>query len=357
MNQRIKNLDPLRAILAILVMFHHIPQVAKSVSLPIFDSMPIFHKGQEAVMVFFVLSGYLIVGLLYDEKEKFQSISIKDFYIRRVLRLYPVYYLVMIIGFVLYHWMMPRLGVPFEINYELWQGILLNVAFLPNIFEVLFDPGTILVVLWSIGIEEQFYLMIAPLLRVFSIKNFLKTLLVILVVYFFLFHSNYIPQLSQFNFFYQYLLAGGVAALLERSGVKLYISTHWIRIVLYIVFILFFTTKLFHIELKVLDELFELILFPMVIVNIGKDTLFNIRSKVFNYLGRISYGIYMYHMIVVYLVLFVFMKITSVFQVSSLILNICIYSISFLGSFWVSHLSFKYYEGFFLNLKKKYRKV
>lgn len=43
-----------------------------------------FNRGTEAVQVFFTLSGYLIIGLLYDEKKKFGSINVKNFYVRRM---------------------------------------------------------------------------------------------------------------------------------------------------------------------------------------------------------------------------------------------------------------------------------
>ena len=177
MKNRIQNLDPLRGFLALCVVIYHIPGVSNSVGLPNFSDLPIFQRGHTAVSVFFSLSGYLIIGLLYDEKKRFGFISIKNFYIRRVLRLYPVYYIVLFFGFFYYHYLLPKFNIPFEINYNLMEGIAWNVGFLPNVFKGLYDPGGILLVLWSIGIEEQFYLFIAPLLSLLAINKYFKYLL------------------------------------------------------------------------------------------------------------------------------------------------------------------------------------
>ena len=89
--------------------------------------------GEYAVFTFFCLSGYLIIGLLFDEKRKNGTINVRDFYIRRILRIYPVYYLVLIFGFLFYHVLLPIFKVPFEVNYDLGKGLLLCIGFLPNV--------------------------------------------------------------------------------------------------------------------------------------------------------------------------------------------------------------------------------
>lgn len=91
---RIKYFDPLRAFLALSVVIYHIPQISETVGIPFFNNLALFHRGSEAVLVFFALSGYLIIGQLFKEKSTRGTINIKDFYVRRMLRLYPVYYLV-----------------------------------------------------------------------------------------------------------------------------------------------------------------------------------------------------------------------------------------------------------------------
>ena len=161
--ERLPNLDPLRFFLASLVILFHLPQLSYNQGLPSLPTIPIFNRGTEAVYMFFILSGFLIIRGIYRSKLQ-ERFSIKKFYIRRILRIFPLYYLIVAFGFFFYNFMLPLLGIPFEINYNLKEGILMTVFFLPNVFGKMYEPGGILEILWSIGIEEQFYIMIAPLL-------------------------------------------------------------------------------------------------------------------------------------------------------------------------------------------------
>ena len=79
MQRRIPNLTALRFLLALLVIIFHIPLFMNNRGLPAFDSLSIFHRGSEAVYMFFSLSGFLIIRQLYIEKEKFGQINLKNF--------------------------------------------------------------------------------------------------------------------------------------------------------------------------------------------------------------------------------------------------------------------------------------
>ena len=95
MNQRIKNLDTFRAIAAILVVIGHIELFRNNNwGNSLFDYVP---SGHTAVMMFFVISGFLITYILTKEKIRYGSISLKDFYVCRVLRILPLYYLIILI--------------------------------------------------------------------------------------------------------------------------------------------------------------------------------------------------------------------------------------------------------------------
>ena len=96
MKQHIKNLDTFRAIAAIVVMIGHIELFRQNNwGSSLFNIVP---SGHTAVMMFFVISGFLITFLLAKEKEKYGTISLKDFYLRRVLRIYPLYYLILLLS-------------------------------------------------------------------------------------------------------------------------------------------------------------------------------------------------------------------------------------------------------------------
>ncbi|WP_096433085.1 acyltransferase family protein [Labilibaculum antarcticum] len=352
---KIKSLDQLRGFLAICVVIYHIPQISRSVGLPHFSELPIFNRGTEAVLVFFTLSGYFIIGLLYDEKECFGSINIKNFYLRRILRLYPVYYLVLTFGFVFYHFLLPLLGIPFETNYNLLEAIVLNVAFLPNVFKTLYEPGSILLVLWSIGIEEQFYLLTAPLLALLALNRYAGGLLLFTLVYFILFHTSYFSFLKDYSFYYYFMSAGGTVAVLSRNAYVLSFKSSLARLGVYFVFLLHFSTDWFQFGNEYAKGAFEVILFCVLIVNLAVDDKRFEKFRFMQYLGKISYGIYMYHMIVVNFVLFLFLKLHTFFDLSSITLIILINLSCLLGTFFVSHFSFKYFESYFLHFKYKFR--
>ena len=122
--------------------------------------------------MFFVLSGFLIIRIIYSAKLR-HAFSIRNFYIRRVLRIFPLYYLIVAFGFLFYWIVLPFLNIPFENNYNFVEGVSLAIFFLPNVFAELYKPGGILEVLWSIGIEEQFYIIVAPLLFLIRKQKFL----------------------------------------------------------------------------------------------------------------------------------------------------------------------------------------
>ena len=107
------------------------------------------------VDVFFVLSGFLITSLLVQEWEREGSISLKDFYIRRVLRLMPaVFTLILVIGGFALIFLDKRRAI------ETYQGIWLTLSYASNWLYAFdyFSANNPLGITWSLAIEEQFYL-------------------------------------------------------------------------------------------------------------------------------------------------------------------------------------------------------
>ncbi len=118
----------------------------------------IYHYGPFGVKVFFVISGYLITTLLLNEERKSGRISIKMFYVRRAFRIWPVAYTFILVAAILSWSGWITLGphnliyaVTFTMNHDLngswWTGHL-----------------------WSLGVEEQFYL-VWPLIFLFTSKR------------------------------------------------------------------------------------------------------------------------------------------------------------------------------------------
>ncbi|MCH9661664.1 MAG: acyltransferase [Bacteroidetes bacterium] len=353
---RLPNLDPLRFVLATLVMLFHIPQLSRNQGLPYFNDWPIFHRGTEAVYVFFVLSGFLIIGQIYDYKQQ-GRFSIKNFYARRALRILPLYYLIVIFGFIFYNLIVPAMGFDVPINYELSEGILLTVFFLPNVFSSLYEPGGILEILWSIGIEEQFYLMIAPLLFFIKNKWLMWVLTLISIGYFILFHLEIGDILSDFGMVYFYLFSGGLIAILEKENKLEFLKKlAAIPLLISIFAVLFFVTDLLQFPTHWIRHGLSCVLFGLFVHTLAHNNRgVVIKSKVLSYFGNISYGIYMYHAIAMNLVVFGFMKL-SINSLSSTVTILLINVLVFLLTLGVAHFSYVYLERYFLNLKSKFRK-
>src|SRR5262245_22242535 len=130
-------LDGFRAIAVLLVIFYHFG----------FEKVP----GGSGVTMFFVLSGFLITWLLLKEHEKNGKISLKGFYRRRILRIFPAFYA---------YW----LGLVFLLLITgksiLWPHAIASFVYLTNYYNaILGDPNTGFSHTWSLAIEEQFYLL------------------------------------------------------------------------------------------------------------------------------------------------------------------------------------------------------
>ena len=147
-------LDGLRgvAILAVFL-FHFGGGSHKATSLPIRVWLTIVHGGWMGVDLFFVLSGFLITGILYDTAHT--ENRIRNFYARRTLRIFPLFYGVLF-GFLL---LTPVLHLHWQRGHALYFFYLYNMV--PLLDPGLNSPGQAMVPnhLWSLAVEEQFYLL------------------------------------------------------------------------------------------------------------------------------------------------------------------------------------------------------
>jgi peptidoglycan/LPS O-acetylase OafA/YrhL len=98
------------------------------------------------VLIFFVLSGFLITGLLCSEQQRFKGISLKQFYLRRVYRILPAlsFFILVVSALICFQ----------LVTDTSWRTVTASAFFLKNIF----GSGLTLGHLWSLSIEEQFYL-------------------------------------------------------------------------------------------------------------------------------------------------------------------------------------------------------
>ncbi len=107
--------------------------------------------GAAGVDLFFALSAFLITSLLLKERQETGGISLKYFYLRRMLRIWPLYFLVIALGIVLSHTVANQ-NLP-------WYYIAGYLFFVGNWVHGVFGrPESIAFPLWTVSIEEQFYL-------------------------------------------------------------------------------------------------------------------------------------------------------------------------------------------------------
>lgn len=346
--QQIPNLTSLRFILAILVVLFHTPEFFANRNLPFYNTYSLFLKGNESVCMFFSLSGFLIIKQLYTEKLKTNTINLKRFFLNRILRIFPLYYLVLLYGFIHYQIILPKLGFEFENSYNIWEGILLSSTFFSNIF-LTYSPGGILEILWSIGIEEQFYILIAPLFF-FLPKSKIKTILILITVaYTLLFTSDIFPFLKEYKMYFFYFTFSGLCAIyLEK------VNFH--KIFSYLIYALILLYTLSNFFKNNLSEnqyfIFSMLLFGLFLSVLSKKPIAFLENNLFKYLGKISYGIYMFHAIAIQIVGFVFLKwidykgVSEAFVITTYTILIVFITII------MAHFSFKYFETYFLKRKK-----
>jgi len=147
-------LDGLRALAVIAVVWHH--------THPGYAGVPMSHNGFLGVDVFFVLSGFLITTLLLGERAAKGSFSLTKFYIRRSLRIFPLYYAVLAL-LALYF-----LGSSAASQRTVFLSELpFHASYTSNWVHL----GSLMAITWSLSTEEQFYLAWPPLLAALGMRS------------------------------------------------------------------------------------------------------------------------------------------------------------------------------------------
>lgn len=363
-------LNELRAIAALGVVWHHIVQFKNlSQTHNINDSSAfdflIGNLGKVSVNLFFVLSGFLITYLLLKEKNYNKEINIKKFYWRRMLRIWPLYYLILFISFLI---------IPFLATFSFFGGsaglenltfnysqfglktLLLYLFFLPQFAPIVLGASQS----WSIGVEEQFYLVIPLVLTFFKPKYFLVFLVSLIALYFAITIVAYeiygIKTLIGKIFDYlkiQYMTIGSIGGFLyfyNHKKIADFTKSKWqyVILVLFICYLMSFEI----LDVKLQDFILSILFLILIYFSINDSNLAVFRNKYFSYLGKISYGIYMFHSFVIFLILPFANKVFK-FE-SDLFLYVMCYTFTILFSV----LSYEFFELRFIKLKnKKYNAI
>src|SRR5258708_5320036 len=209
-SRHILELDGLRGIAIILVLIHHIGQ-----SFPAFGStgkadrslrawLIVTRTGWLGVDLFFVLSGFLITGILLDSRGG--SHFYRNFYMKRILRIFPVYYLTLLVMLVFYHWP--------------WRFFAVSLIYLSNV-SVLFGVPLVMGPLWSLSVEEHFYLVLPWVIRFVHARTLFRVAIVIClaepIIRLYAFHTG------SFNPYFTWFRLDGLAC---RAMVSVLIRNH-----------------------------------------------------------------------------------------------------------------------------------
>ena len=192
-------------------------------------------NGGYGVQLFFILSGYLITALLLREEARYGRIALRAFWIRRILRIWPLYYLIVLIGFFLLPGLMGQFGTS-SYRQTLRTYLPSFLAFLGNWSMAWRVPAPDwLSVLWSVCVEEQFYL-IVPLFIAFIAPRFRRPIVVGLIVgsigvRWWCAHRYQSQLMIVFNTFAQFdtLLSGVLLALVMGWDRNRPTLTRWLR--------------------------------------------------------------------------------------------------------------------------------
>jgi peptidoglycan/LPS O-acetylase OafA/YrhL len=290
-------LDGVRAVAAFLVVFGHMG----------------WHWSPSGlgVLAFFVLSGFLITQLLILEEERFGSISLRLFYARRSLRIFPafyVYWFLLVVPLVLFH---KRLVIG--------QAIA-SFFYVNNYYQALFgDPQTGLSATWSLGVEEQFYLLwpflfIALKTNARRLRFLLWAVPALWVYREFMIWVMHVPQgyvYEAFDMRADHLLIGCLlaVALRERAFTNVWDVLcrsqwmPWLTVGLLILVQIPATIGVHRYRdwaAFILEPVLIALLLPQLIAFRGGVLSRFLDLAWMRYLGRISYSIYLYQQLVIY---------------------------------------------------------
>lgn len=359
-------LNEVRAIAAIFVLFHHIELYKFRSNLPsLYDTSLhyfISNLGKNGVYIFFILSGFLITYLLLHEKKIHHKVNVFNFYMRRIFRIWPLYYLIIFISFLI----IPYLSFHFkafqnEIYYYNLVGklsensstlILWFLFFIPNLALKFYPPVVGASHTWSVGVEEQFYLIWPHLIQskyfhiILPCIAFLPCVKVGLCFFSKTYSENFVSLLSIFPIHYMAFGAIGAYFIYFYNQKTLPFFTNPI---------LFFLNSVFMISLLFFKSnylIFGLLTTIQLLFIIQKDFKINLRNRFLDNIGMISYGIYMYHPFVMFLSFTVFNSVI-ILNSKGWLYHFVIYVSTFLVTYIISYFSFTLYEKKFIDLKNK----
>lgn len=329
----------------------------------------LFRNGELGVNFFFVLSGFLITFLLIREKEYSGEIHLRNFYLRRVLRIWPMFYLCIFIGFVAVPLLKQLAGQP---SSEIASP--LHYIFFINNFDYIagwpsFPDALILIVLWSVAVEEQFYL-VWPVILKFIPKKVYPIVFVLIIAGTLVFRMNHIGDTEK-EYAIRHFHTLSVIGDMALGALMAYFCSYQSRFLSYVqrlsrweigliyagaLSILFFKDQIFRTDfLMVIERVVIAFFFGMIILeqnyserSFVKYSRFRRLSK----LGLYTYGLYCLHFFVISLVQSGMPRIGI--NIDGIFSSLAASLIALVAVIIICIFSYQYFEKPFLKLKDRF---
>lgn len=376
-----KGLHALRYFAAVFVLISHIELIKGGIKITNIygDGSFLAHSleslGPMGVTFFFVLSGFLITYLLLREKQKTMTVKIKSFYIRRALRIWPIYFIFTLLVFfvlpktdIFYHYYFSK---PEILNHNFYTKLSMYFLFIPGFVLAFYESIPWAGHLWTIGVEEQFYLFwpwLGKKIKKIKIHHFISLFFIIvlikaliLILYFYHILPNEIKQVAAQSKF-ECMIIGGVGAFLiykKQLGRRIFQTitrTDFLLLLatLCLAITWFLPAKIDDVKHILLSPIFMAIIIG---VSFGENRKY-LENDLFVKLGNLSYAFYLYHMVCAVLVMQLipisFIEWCSQQQGGQIIINIIYYGGSIIVTTAISWLSYSIIEKPFLKLKSKF---
>ncbi len=349
-SDRITELDGLRGIAILMVVFFHYGSVQLSGNTNFFAKIveKATYFGWAGVDLFFVLSGFLICSVLLRSRDSKKYFS--TFYKRRILRILPVYFLLLFIYIILSH-----LPFFYRVSFlSIIKGVPLwsYFAFLQNFFMACTNSfgSKPLSVTWSIAIEEQFYI-IFPVVVFYFKKWGLLFFLLLTIITAPVFRTQYdqwLPAYVLLQTRMDALSFGALIALvnyyfdLKRWAEKYYLPL--ILIMLTSVLSCFAVRYLYGEIGTIRHTLFAIFFSCLLLFAITKQSSFFarvLRNKYLTGVGAISYSLYLFHLIILGICHFIFgNNQIGITDVKDVFITLLALSVSFI----FSYLIYRFFE-------------
>lgn len=338
-------LNGLRAIAALSVMWSHTFQSSfgdwgtKGFHLPVVA---------DGVTMFFVISGFLITYLLLNEQERSRTISIPKFYMRRILRIWPIYYGYMAIALIVTStWNDPNIwyycffgaNIPFILTAGIWP----------------------IVHYWSIGVEEQFYLFWPWLVKGSGGKTVRLLVLAISLCVIWLACKWGIYLIwgatTVYRFFavtrFDCMMIGAIGAILFFTRNEWFNHLFRNRIIgAACLLVLFFSQPWANlIPAPVRTQVIALLSLTCIMSQLH-NPIINLENRMCDFVGKISYGIYIIHPLLIFLLSGLYRNMD--FHLSGSMETVTIYILITGSTLLLAWISYRFFESPFLRLKDRF---